>query len=272
MTLHEAIEQVLVKSNQSLSAKDIATILNKNSWYTKKDGSQIASSQIGARVKNYPHLFRKIDGLITLKSKTGILPKKPVKKLNNVSADSVSSDSSLLMKVLMNQKNFKSVKESEINIPDKPGLYCIGIKNIKALSSNLTKTLHERNHNIIYIGLASKSLKKRFLGQELRAKGHGTFFRSLGAVLGYRPETGSLVGMRNQNNYKFSKANEQKIISWINTNLIINWVAVEAHLNETESKLLNEYSPLLNIAGNPGKLNEVIDLRNECKRIARGID
>tara|TARA_R110002050_G_scaffold261212_1_gene401209 strand:+ start:165 stop:983 length:819 start_codon:yes stop_codon:yes gene_type:complete len=270
MTLHEAIQQVLVEANKALSAKDIAIILNKNSWYTKKDGSQIASSQIGARVKNYPHLFSKIDGLIALKSKTGILPKKPVKKLNKISADSISPDSNLLMKFLMNQKNFKPIKESEINIPDEPGLYCIRIKNVAALSSNFTKVLRDRNHNIIYIGLASKSLKKRFLGQELRAKGHGTFFRSLGAVLGYRPETGSLVGMRNQNNYKFPKMNEQKIISWINNNLIINWVAVETHLNEIESKLLNEYSPLLNIAGNPGRLNEVIQLRNECKKIARG--
>lgn len=272
MTLHEAIEQVLVKSNKSLSSKDIATILNKNSWYTKKNGSQIASSQIGARVKNYPHLFSKIDGLITLKSKTGILHKKPVKKINKVSADIITSDSNLLMKVLMNQKNFKPIKENEINIPEKPGLYCIRIKHEAALSSNFTKVLHDRNHNIIYIGLASKNLKKRFLGQELRAKGHGTFFRSLGAVLDYRPEIDSLVGMRNQNNYKFSKIDEQKIISWINENLIINWVTVETHLNEIENKLLNEFSPLLNIAGNPGKLNEVTQLRNECKRIARGID
>ncbi len=43
------------------------------------------------------------------------------------------------------------------------------------------------------------------LGNELRARGHGTFFRSLGAVLGYLPPKGSLKGKSNQNNYTFQK-------------------------------------------------------------------
>lgn len=271
MTLHEAVQQVLKEKASSLSASEIAEILNQNGLYRKGDGSKIKVGQISARVNNYPHLFNKLNGVISLKGltcKPAITTRKTPKKMVKVETN---DNTSVLTETLMNPKNFKAIQKVENKVPDRPGLYCMRIVNPKSLKPLFSEVLQQRNHNIVYIGMASKSLKTRFLGQELRAKGHGTFFRSLGAVLGYRPETGSLVGMRNQNNYKFSKANEQKIISWINTNLIINWVAVETHLNEIESKLFNEYSPLLNIAGNPGKLNEVIELRNECKRIARGI-
>ncbi|WP_339873483.1 GIY-YIG nuclease family protein [Olleya marilimosa] len=270
MTLHEAIQQVLLKANKALTAKDIAEILNANTWYSKKDGSKIASSQIGARVKNYPLLFNKTNGLISLKSKTGIIPEKTIIKQKRVTVDSLKSDSNLLMKVLMNEKNFKSVSNSEHLIPDQPGLYSIRIKNKMILDNVFSNVLTERNHNIMYIGLASKSLQKRFLNQELRAKGHGTFFRSLGAVLGYIPEKGSLIGKSNQNNYKFSKKDEIKIIDWINENLLINWVTLSENLSEIENKLLKEYFPLLNIAGNPEALKEVRDLRNKCKEIAIG--
>ncbi|MBD3862321.1 GIY-YIG nuclease family protein [Olleya marilimosa] len=270
MTLHEAIQQVLLKANKALTAKVIAEILNANSWYSKKDGSKIASSQIGARVKNYPLLFNKTNGLISLKSKTGIIPEKTIIKQKRVTVDSIKSDSNLLMKVLMNEKNFKSVSNSEHLIPDQPGLYCMRIKNKMILDNVFSNVLTERNHNIMYIGMASKSLQKRFLNQELRAKGHGTFFRSLGAILGFVPEKGSLIGKSNQNNYKFSSNNEQKIIEWIDENLIVNWVAVTDNLNELENELIKQHLPLLNISGNPEALNNVRVLRDQCKKIARG--
>lgn len=270
MTLHEAIEQVLYKAGKALTATEIAEVLNANSWYTKKDSSKMKSSQIGARVKNYPHLFDKTNGLITLNSKTGITPKKALPKQNKVSVTSIAEDSNLLMKVLINEKNFKAIADAELNIPDVPGIYCIRIKNPKVLDTVFSNVLNQRNHNIIYLGIASISLRKRLLGQELRAKGHGTFFRSLGAVLGYVPEQGSLIGKLNQNNYKFSSKNEQKIIEWIDENLIINWVSVSDNLNSIEKELINEHMPLLNIAGNPGVLNNVRLLRDRCKQIARG--
>lgn len=155
------------------------------------------------------------------------------------------------------------------NLPDEPGLYCLRIKDSKALPTSLSAILKERQHNIIYIGIASQSLRKR-LNQELRAKGHGTFFRSIGAVLGYLPEKGSLVGKLNQNNYKFLKNDEKKIITWINENLLVNWVVMEENLAAFELDLLKEYLPLMNISGNPGALPKISLLRNECKRIARG--
>ncbi|MDT0552115.1 GIY-YIG nuclease family protein [Urechidicola vernalis] len=270
MTLHGAITQILLNTKVAMSPSGIANELNKIKLYSKKDGSAIKSSQIGARVKNYPHLFKKEGTLISLKSKTGVQKINAQIQQKKTSIDSIDQNTNLLVKVLMNEKNFKQASIIENSVPDSPGLYCIRISNPGTLVDSFSKVLKERDHNIVYIGIASKSLKKRFLGQELRAKGHGTFFRSLGAVLGYTPEKGSLIGKRNQNNYTFSQKNEAKIIHWINDNLIVNWVATDNEINSIESGLIREYLPLLNIAGNPGALLELSKLRNNCKTIARG--
>lgn len=270
MTLHEAIEQIILKSGRSLTAVEIANTLNANSWYTKQDGSPIKSSQIGARVKNYPKLFKKEGRFISLQSKTGITPtKQPILAKASKVQLGESIPLKLAAKILMNEKNFKEASKISTILPATPGLYCIRIKDSQFLKSSLSQVLEERKHNIIYIGIATQSIQKR-LGQELWAKGHGTFFRSLGAVLGFTPEPGSLVGKRNQNNYKFSPSNEQKIIKWIEDNLLVNWVTLESDFEQLETNLLREYQPLLNIAKNPGALNEVRLLRDRCKEIARG--
>lgn len=44
-----------------------------------------------------------------------------------------------------------------------------------------------RGHDILYIGIASENLYNRFLNQELRAKGHGTFLEVWGLFLGTSP-------------------------------------------------------------------------------------
>ena len=65
MKLHEAIDKVLKDQNRPMSARDIAEIINRASLYQRKDGRLIPSSQISARVNNYPLLFRKNEnGLI----------------------------------------------------------------------------------------------------------------------------------------------------------------------------------------------------------------
>ncbi|MBQ4915276.1 hypothetical protein J8L85_12560 [Maribacter sp. MMG018] len=270
MTLHEAIQQILLKYNRAMTTQELADALNKTKLYVKKKGSPIITAyQIHGRTKNYPHLFDKTGSLVSLKNKTGhakIL--KPQIKNSQKGKDVLPNVESI--KDLMNIKKFKSTADIDSLVPPKPGLYCICIKNIQMLGPDFSTVLKQRKHNIIYIGMASKSLKTRFLGQELRAKGHGTFFRSLGAVLGFTPEKGSLVGKKNQNNYKFSPKHQEEIIDWINKNLIVNWVEVDVNLDATEKGLLKTYLPLLNLTGNPGKLTEVTQLRDECKRIARG--
>jgi len=169
---------------------------------------------------------------------------------------------------LLNTSNFKKVKDIDNLVPDESGLYCIRIKDYNSLPEPFNQILYQRNHNIIYIGIATDSLKRRFLNQELRAKGHGTLFRSIGSVLGYRPKKGSLVNKSNKRNYRFLKDDEAKIISWIDINLTANWIEYTGDFEMIEESLIRKYLPLLNIKKNPLALKELQDLRNECVRIA----
>lgn len=273
MYLHEAIQFVLKQAKRPMSTKEIAEVLNQNKLYQKgNDSPEIQSFQIHGRTKNYPHLFVRSGSMVSLVSDVQLANLKArLKDLEQIpKATEKVFESTLAVKVLMNEKNFKPASEIDRLVPNQPGMYCIRLKEGSVLPQPFYDTLKKRNHNIIYIGIASQSLSKRFLGQELRANGHGTFFRSLGAVLGFRPLEGSLAGKANQNNYTFSSSDEQAIIDWINQNLIVNWVCTDSDLNAIESNLIQHHLPLLNIAGNPAAMKELTALRNECKRIARG--
>lgn len=179
-----------------------------------------------------------------------------------------TSDTSLLEKMLMNEKSFKSAGSIDNLVPHNPGLYCIRISNINKLPKPFNTFLADRQHNIIYIGIATESLKRRFLNQELRANGHGTFFRSIGAVLGHRPPKGSLTTKANKRNYKFSPTDELKIIKWINDNLLVNWVLFSGDFESLETGLITKYRPLINLAKNPSALQLLSDLRKECVQTA----
>ncbi len=169
---------------------------------------------------------------------------------------------------LVNGK-FISAKNLEGNTKlDCTGFYCIKLNVGSKFSDRYQKHLDTRNHRIIYIGKAEgQTLRKRFLGQELRAKGHGTFFRSIGAVLGYTPEQGSLTSYLNKKNYKFSPKDEIEIINWINKNLEVNWVEYSGNFM-VEKAYIIKYSPLLNDSHNPKKLQELKVDKANCRFIA----
>ena len=170
---------------------------------------------------------------------------------------------------LMNSSNFLSVKQlNDSDIPDSLGVYVV--KDIDKLPLTFSKVLKERKHKILYIGISTNSLRRRLWGNELHAKGHGTFFRSLGAILGYLPETGSLLGNRNKRNYKFSAQDSAGIIRWIEDNLEINFIVYSENLEKIEESLIVKYVPLLNLDKNPVKLSELVELRRKCEAVANG--
>lgn len=172
---------------------------------------------------------------------------------------------------LMNSSNFLSVKQlNDLDIPDSSGVYVVKIKNIDKLPPTFGKVLKERKHKILYIGISTNSLRKRLWGNELHAKGHGTFFRSLGAILGYLPETGSLLGYRNKRNYKFSTQDSARIIRWIEDNLEINFIVHSENLEKIEESLIVKYVPLLNLDKNPVRLSELVESRRKCEAVANG--
>lgn len=57
MTLHEAIQVVL--QNGPMTASEIASAVNSRQLYQRKDGAPVPSSQIHARIKNYPQYFER---------------------------------------------------------------------------------------------------------------------------------------------------------------------------------------------------------------------
>jgi len=273
MTLHQAIEKLLKEKGRAMSTSEIANELNINKWYKKRDGSEISAFQIHGRTRNYSHIFDRDASMVSLvegsKASTSstsnnsfFSTKKAVPIINSIQINDVEDK-------LMDFDQFKSPNSIENSVPTMPGLYCIRISDKVILPKHFKEVLTNRNHDILYIGIASQSLNRRFLGQELRARGHGTFFRSLGAMLGYLPPKGSLKNKKNKRNYKFSPKDEQAIIKWINDNLIVNWVAYNGNFEQVESSLIIKYLPLMNLAKNPRASQTLSELRAECVRVAK---
>lgn len=90
----------------------------------------------------------------------------------------------------------------------------------------------------------------------------------MGAILGFRPEPGSLNDKANKKNYTFSKKDENAIVKWMNANLKVNWVEYDGDLGMVETGIIERHRPIVNIAKNPGAVKELSDLRAECVRIA----
>ncbi|WP_312907034.1 GIY-YIG nuclease family protein [Tissierella praeacuta] len=172
---------------------------------------------------------------------------------------------------LVSKNNFKGILQLDNRILGKKGFYCIRLTEKSKLPNRYQSILEERQYKFIYIGKAEKTLMQR-LEQELEHKSPGTFFRSIGCVLGYSPIKGHLIGKSNQDNFKFSKEDTSKIISWLKENVEISIVEYEGNFDLIEGELISKYTPLLNIDKNPSKLQELINDRKRCKNIAIGLD
>ncbi len=155
---------------------------------------------------------------------------------------------------------------SDHSVPDTPGLYCIKLRKGIALPAKYGKV---REDGIIYIGLASTSLHKRFWRQELNHHGAATFFRGIGAVLGYLPPKGSLYGKKT-GNYKFSEKDTEAIRKWIRQSLLVNWIPFSTDkMSVVEEELIKKYRPLMNSTHNPTPSQELAVARERCREYAR---
>ncbi len=157
-------------------------------------------------------------------------------------------------------------------VPDEFGVYAIRLRGGATLPEPFQPLLDGRDTHLIYIGQAEKqTLHKRLLGNELRARGNGTFIRSIGAVLGYRPPFGSLAGRARIQNYRFAFAERAAIVEWVNANLEVSWAVLpQLEVHGVEVALIREHTPLLNLQDNPRALPELKALRAECRSIASG--
>jgi hypothetical protein len=131
----------------------------------------------------------------------------------------------IIINELIDETNFKNITDLNEEVLDRKGLYCIRLKVGSSLPERYQDILERRPHKCIYVGKAERTLRQR-LEQELMHRRPGTFFRSIGCVLGYEPIAGHLIGIRNQNNFKFSTEITNEIIEWLGNNIevsIINY-------------------------------------------------
>jgi hypothetical protein len=154
-------------------------------------------------------------------------------------------------------------------VPPKPGYYAIFIDSPGELPHPFSKLLVQRKTKLIYIGIARASLYRRLVEQDLSHKeGESTFFRGIGAILSFRPPVSSLVGRRNQNNYRFSRTDTEEIISWIQQHLRVGWIEEDPALETEESRLIEKHCPIINTKYNPNPVPELASLRSECRTLA----
>jgi hypothetical protein len=171
---------------------------------------------------------------------------------------------------LSSERGLVRIEAAEREVPATPGLYAIYVDAFGSLPAPFSEELKIRATKLIYVGQASKSLEKRFLQQDLRGKSNATFYRGIGAVLGYRPPAGSLKGKSNQNNYRFSRDDRQEINGWIDRHLLVRWCECSAvKLDDIEPDLIRKWKPLFNTTHNPAPYPPLALLRDECRKIAR---
>jgi hypothetical protein len=259
--------KILVKkyyqANNAVDQKKVRVKLRDIKFYVSDIGITNITPQIfeqlikSGKIKVSGNLFSQPRPIVLKKIKIPI----------NAIESEKESDNSLTEKLL--QGTFKKAGSVDNLVPDHTGFYCIKLVNGSQLPERYQIHLKNRKNAIIYIGKAEgQTLKKRFLGQELRARGHGTFFRSIGAVLGFLPEKGSLLDAKNKNNYTFNPNDEKKIIAWINEHLEVNWVSYSGDFS-IEKELIGDHCPLLNDTHNPKKLTQLKEDKAYCRAVAK---
>jgi len=274
MKLHEAIVEILTTANRSMTTQQLADELNRTGLYEKKDGSEITAFQVHGRTKKYPQLFDRNGTVVNLegkKSDSKFTDKLPVPQvIVEKTTTNQTFANNEVEKRLMKDDQFLSARIIDMKVPRVPGMYAIRIKNPDALPEPFKSEMLRRGNRLIYIGIATTSLHQRMLNQELRANGHGTFFRSLGAMLGYVPPYNSLNDKKNKRNYTFSSEDENRIIDWINEYLLVSWIEQSNSLEEVETGLIIKHKPLLNVAKNPYAMEALSALRKRCVEVANG--
>jgi hypothetical protein len=189
-----------------------------------------------------------------------------IRKLAVKSTDELLAD-------LVDERGAVGIDAAEGQVPDEPGFYAVFVDDPQALPDFVGQHLRERQTKLLYVGVASRSLRKRLLEQDLQHENPSIFFRTLGAVLHKKPQPGSLRGRTNQQNYFFSDEDTRSIVDWIDAHLRIKWLVAhcsKVELEAIERSILRRMCPAFNLNHNPQRIERVEELRKECRRLATG--
>ncbi len=154
-----------------------------------------------------------------------------------------------------------AVAKVEPLLPNAPGKYAFFVDSLENLPCSFQIEARRRLiPRLIYIGKADVSLWQRVWQEECHHRRPGTFFRSVGAMLGY-------VSPKGGKNYEFAPDDKQRIIEWIGRHLLVAWHSEKLDQSHavSERELIIRFMPLLNLQGNPLKLLELQRLRAICR-------
>lgn len=118
MTLHAAIQKLLVEKGQSMSTQQIADELNKNESYKKDDGSEITAFQIVGRVGKYKDLFSRVGSTVSLNGQVPIKQKSAQtesQKLINHSESSTEKDEQYVLQICDTVLGLKSSRQHKFD-------------------------------------------------------------------------------------------------------------------------------------------------------------
>lgn len=246
-----------------LDGNQLALPSDKNAFkaaYERYKGSNMSGAEASAINHMYDLAFDAV-GKVSIRQAS---PSKPVNvrpKMENVPGEFKAAEKALIGGDFVSANSL-----DDYTVPGVPGLYCIKLRKGVVLPAKYGKI---REDGIIYIGQASTSLRQRFWRQELNHHGAATFFRGIGAVLGYLPPKGSLYG-KSTKNYKFSEQDTEAIREWIRQSLFVNWIPFATdNMDTVERELIQKYCPLMNTTHNPTPSPELAAARERCREYAR---
>lgn len=148
-------------------------------------------------------------------------------------------------------------QENDIeSVPSKPGNYIVVLrKDSKLPDIGIPVTYCKfKGYNVIYTGLASRSLKDRDIKKHFNGTaGSSTLRKSLGCLFGYNLIPRDSQYYTNKKT-KFNNIDESRLSHWMSEHLLLFYYSNENY-NEIESSLIQELNPPLNLDKNNHIIN-----------------
>ncbi|MBB2150559.1 GIY-YIG nuclease family protein [Pedobacter gandavensis] len=181
----------------------------------------------------------------------------------------------MLENILQSIRDTAKLIDGHLDYPTCPGIYAFMLKDNASLKEFGTQ------HQIIYVGIAKESLKKRDLGNHFKSSstGSSTLRRSIGAIL--KEELSLIAFSRNGTNnkreilnYTFNDAGNNTLTKWMLKNLIIGYWK-DGHsipyskLRSLEEDVIKILKPTLDLDARTKKYNVLANHLDNLRKVCR---
>ena len=202
-----------------------------------------------------------VSGLNSLKHATPIIRGKSRSMLPTIASNNLAANISEKGSFIHFDPKIHAISR----IPNAPGNYIVCLrKNATMPSGLITPSLNKfREHDVIYTGISSKSLRERDYNQHFNGNaGKSTLRKSLGILFGYKQIPRDIDS--NSAKTKFNEIDEQELSEWMGSNLTMYLLPTQDYRN-FEHQLIGQFNPPLNLTSNTAIINA--EFRRELKRL-----